>query len=51
MGDDSIVASTRRAADAYCQLIAACGGKRSEGKHFESTGTSKRRRAVFLERL
>lgn len=49
-GDDALLSTTVEGAAAYRQIVVDCGGKPSEGKHYEST-SGHLRRAVFLERL
>jgi hypothetical protein len=51
-GDDALLSTTDRGAARYKQIVRACGGAESEGKHFESrAGSSGVLRGVFLEKL
>lgn len=54
-GDDALFIGTRAVADAYKDIVSACGGSTSPGKHFECSPLeirgSTKLRGVFLERL
>ena len=49
MGDDALLLTNHRGAEAYKNIVRVCGGEPSKGKHFESKGLTLR--GVFLERL
>jgi len=49
-GDDALLATTSLGARVYRNIVAACGGAPSVGKHYECVAGSMRR-GVFLEKL